>query len=290
MSAFVLHDRFFDPETGRISSYFCQLFVLLGQDSFQYAILDSDKNAFLALAAYRSAELPGSTEALYGQLEAAFSADSNLHRKYPSVVIGIDTPFHTLVPAAFFEKDSIGDYLGFNFSLPGNNIAGHDRVTEIDAENIFGYQPELEVMIRKNFPGAVMVHRSTAFLKTAFQHHLQSGTLQGMYLNLRNPFIDIASFEGHKAVFFNSFSCRSKEDVLYFTLYTLEQLKLRPESVNLSLCGSVDAGSEIYTLLEQYIRPVGFTGLPGSFNYSPLLKQVPGHLYSELFGLALCGS
>jgi hypothetical protein len=290
MSAFILHDRFFDPGTGRISSYFCQLFVMVGQDSLQYGIFDTDKNSFIALADFRMPELPGSAEFFYAQLDLLLSSEEPLHKKYPSVVIGIDSPFHTLVPETFFEKDKIADYLQFNFKLPDDIITGYDRITEADAANLFGYTKTLTDIAWKNLPGAVIVHRSTAFIKAAHQQHLQSGNTRGIFLNIRNPFIDIVAFERNNVVFFNSFACKSKEDVLYFTLYALEQMNLRPETVALSLCGTIDAGSEIFRTLEEYIRQLTFTGLPGSFTYSPLIRQAKSHFYTELFGLALCGS
>jgi hypothetical protein len=290
MSAFILHDRFSDPEAGRISSYFCQLFVLIGQDTFQYGIFDTDKNSFIALSDFRTPDLPVSEDDFFGQIDLLFSSEGPLHKKYPSVIIGIDSPFHTLVPATLFVKEKVEEYLDFTFRMPAGSIKGYDRIPELDAENLFGYNKAFGDITAKHFPGAVIVHRSSAFIKAVFQQHLQSGSDPGIYLNIRNPFIDIAAFEKNRAVFFNSFSCKSKEDVLYFTLYTLEQLKIRPESANLSLCGIIDAGSEIFLALGEYIRQVSFTGLPGSFKYSPLIKQVPSHHYTELFGLALCGS
>ena len=96
--------------------------------------------------------------------------------------------------------------------------------------------------------------------------------------------------ERNRLLFFNSYFCRSKEDILYFTLYVMEQLNLQPDPVNLVLNGSVDAGSEIFHLLDQYIRPVSFSRLPGTFTFSPLIQQSPAHYFTELYGIALCGS
>jgi hypothetical protein len=290
MNDFILHDHFSDPEAGRISSYFCQLFILQGQDAFQYAVLDNDKNSFISLADYRIAELPPSQEYLYRQLELLISADETLRKKFPSVVIAIDSPYHTLVPASLADTDQYDRFLGFNFSLPGDLVTGADRITEFDAVNIFACPVPLDNIVKKYIPGALIVHRSTAFLKAIYQQHLTNGLNDGVYLNIRNPFIDIAIFQANKLVFFNSFSCRSKEDILYFTLYTLEQINLRPESVNLVLSGLIDQGSEVYRFLEQYIRPGSFCHLPVSFNYSPLLQQIPSHHFTELYGIALCGS
>ena len=138
MSAFILHDRYFDPESGRISSYFCQLFILIGQESLQYCILDTEKNTFIALADYRLPASPKTPEIFYSHLSQLISEEEILLKKYPSVVIGIDTPMHTLVPSPLFDTGQMTKYLEFNFRLPDGCQVRSDRVEEIDAYNIYG--------------------------------------------------------------------------------------------------------------------------------------------------------
>ena len=289
MSTFILHDHIVDPEAGRLSSYFCQLFILIGRDNVQYALLDTDSSSFIAVADYRMNEFPGNRAAFYGEFEKLAEADEFLRKKYPSVVMATDTPFHTLVPSALFEDNKRLDYLQFNFKLPEGFSGSDDKIPEIDSFNVFGIESIDETFRYKFFPGAVMVHRTTAFLKSVYRHYKQQNQRAAAYLNIRNPYIDMAIFEGEKLVFFNSFSCRSKEDILYFSLYTLEQMNLRPENVNLILNGFVDEGSEVFHLLEQFIRPVAFMSLSDPYKYSPLIRQAEHHRYTELFGLALCG-
>jgi len=262
---------------------------MIGEESFQYCILDTEKNTFIALADYRLPVAPESPEIFYAQLGRLIAEEARLLKSYPSVVIGIDTPWHTLVPSALFETDQAGKYLGFNFRLPADCKVQSERIPEIDAFHIYGFHPGLMEIIRQYYRDAAIFHRSTALIK-AIYHHQANADPSGIFLNVRDQFIDIIKFGSNKPVFFNSFPCRSKEDVLYFTLYTIEQLKLRPDSVQLAVCGMMDAGSDLYLLLERYIRTVTFTGRINSLNYSPLLNQAPLHRYTELFALALCGS
>jgi len=290
MSAFILHDRYFDPDAGRISSYFCQLFALIGQESLQYCILDTEKNTFIALADYRLPAFPKTPEIFYSQLGQLISEEELLLKKYPSVVIGIDTPWHTLVPSPLYDTGQMSKYLEFNFSLPDDCQVRSDKVEEIDACNIYGFLPGLQDVIRKYFREAAIVHHTSALIKAVYQHHQLNPEPPCIFLHARDRFIDLVFFDGNRPAYFNSFPCRSKEDILYFTLYAIEQLKLRPDSVQLSITGMIDAGSDSYLLLKQYIRTISFTSRLSNFNYSPLLDQVPSHRYLELFAIALCGS
>jgi hypothetical protein len=290
MSTFILHDLYFDPESGRISSYFCRLYILIGKGYLVYAILDTENNTFNALADYRLPDSPTTPEMFYFQLDKLLSEEEKLVKKYPSVIIGLDTPWHTLVPSALFDSGQMTKYLEFNFRLPEDCLIGYDRVEEIDACNVYGFSRGLKDVIRKYYGEAALVHRSSALIKSVYLHHQTTGGPSSVYLNIRDQFIDIAFFEGNRPAFFNSFPCRTKEDVLYFTLYAIEQLKLRADAVHLFVTGMADAGSDLHQLLEQYIRPVSLTGRLSSLNYSPFLNQVPPHRYQDLFALALCGS
>ena len=290
MSNFILHDRYFDPESGRISSYFCQLFVLIGHESIQYCILDTEKNSYFAFADYRLPKPPKTPELFYSRLGKLIAEEEVLLKKYPSVVIGIDTSLQTLVPSPFFDIGQMTKYLEFNFKLPDGCQVISDRVEEIDAYNVYGFPVGLREAIQKFFPEAALNHRSSALIKAICQHHQINPDPSCIFLNAREQFIDLVNFDGKHPAFFNSFPCRSKEDILYFTLYVIEQLKLRPDAVRLSVTGMIDAGSDAYLILEQYIRTISFTSRLSAFNYSPLLNQVNVHRYQELFALALCGS
>jgi hypothetical protein len=290
MNAFLSPDRYFDPESGRISAYFSKLFILIGQESLQYCILDTEKNTFVALADFRLTSSPKTPEAFYSDISQLISEEEVLKKKYPSVVIGLDTALHTLVPAPLFDPEHSTKFLEFNFGLIGNEQVNADRLEEIDAYNVYSIPRALLDVLQANYREAAVFHRTSALIRAIYQHHKISPVQASLFLNVRDRFIDLVSFEGASLVYFNSYSCQSKEDILYYTLYTIDQLKLHPDTVQLFISGRLDSGSESYRLLEQYLRTVSFSDSLSSFDYSPLLNQLPVHRYQEIYALALCGS
>ena len=82
MSAFKSFERYIDPESGRLSSYFSKLFILIGDASLQYCLLDTDRNTFVALADFRLPSLPKSKEAFYAEISQLLSEDDLLKKKY----------------------------------------------------------------------------------------------------------------------------------------------------------------------------------------------------------------
>ena len=290
MTAYNLHDRYFDPVTGHISSYFCQLFILIGQDYFQYCLLDTEKNKFIALADFRLPSVAKTPGLIYSQIEGLIAEEELLRKKYPSVVIGIDTPHHTLVPAPLYDKDQVSKYLEFNFRIPENCHYLADRLNEVDAYNVCGLPEKLIEILTGYFTKAAFVHASTAVLKATYHFHKVNPGPANLFLMVRGNFIDLVMFEGSRPVLFNSFPCLSKEDLLYYTLFVIENSSLRPDHVRLCLGGMIDEDSDTYRLLAQYIGNLSFCGRLSTFNYSGILGQMPAQRYQDLFALALCGS
>ena len=290
MNAFILQNRYLDPESGRISAYFSKLFILVGQASLQYCILDTEKNTFVALADFHLSSSPKTPDSFYSEISQLISQEEMLQKKYPSVVIGIDTTLHTLVPAPFFDSGQSNKYLGFNFGFNANEQVSADRIEEVDAYNIYAIPPGYLDVLHGNYREAAVFHRASALIRAIFYHHKKNPGQASLFLNIREQFVDLVSFEGGRLVYFNSYACLGKEDILYYTLYTLEQLKMSADTVQLFISGMLDAGSDSHLLLEQYIHMVSFSESLGSFAYSPLLKQMPAHRYEELYALALCGS
>jgi hypothetical protein len=289
VNAYILNDRILDPVSAHISSYFCQLFILIDADHIQYGLLDSDHNKFIALADFKLHPTQSGQKPSFSHLEEFIRGEELLNRKYPSVLIGMNTPYHTLVPSPLFDQEQISNYLGFNFKLPENLYIQPDKVEEIDAYNIAGFDKHLVEFITGKFSNAALVHASTAVIKTAGYHHKQSPAATRLFLHLRDGFIDLVLFEGKKLVLFNSFPCRTKEDVLYFTLYTVEHASVDLDKLNLSLSGFIDEASDTYRLLAQYFGKMTFADRLVAFNYSALLEQLPSWRYQDLFALALCG-
>ena len=289
MNAYILNDRILDPVAGHISSHFCQLIILIDTDHIQYGLLDSDRNKFIALADFKLNNDHTGQKPSFSHLEELFNGEELLNRKYPSVLIGMNTFYHTLVPSPLFDQEHTSNYLEFNFRLPENTHVQSDRVEEIDAYNIVGFDKDFVDFFKRKYSNAALVHGSTAVIKAAGQHHKQSPVASRLFLHVRSGFIDLVLFEGKKLVLFNSFPYSTKEDVLYFTLYTVEHASVDLNKLNLSLSGFIDEASDTYQLLAQYFGKMTFADRLDAFNYSALLEQLPAWRYQDLFALVLCG-
>jgi hypothetical protein len=79
-------------------------------------------------------------------------------------------------------------------------------------------------------------------------------------------YMDILVLSQKQLLFYNSFPYTTKEDFIYYLLFTLEQLKLDTETVKTRLFGVVEEGDEIYTICYEYIQHLSIFVPAGSLD------------------------
>ena len=79
---------------------------------------------------------------------------------------------------------------------------------------------------------------------------------QHAYINIENNKLIITIFNENKLIFNNTFKYISAEDILYYTLFSFEQLKIDREKVEVNLFGDINDKDETFKLLYEYIRNI----------------------------------
>ena len=108
------------------------------------------------------------------------------------------------------------------------------------------------------------------------------------FLIKENNKIEIIVIQADQLIFQNYFEVNSPTDVLYFTLFCFEQLKMDTNKNELYLIGNIEKGDETYSLLYDYIRNINFGELSANLSFSNELQQIIKHQYFTLFSQILC--
>ena len=87
---------------------------------------------------------------------------------------------------------------------------------------------------------------------------MSSSEEKKVYVNVSSKSFDVVVIQNKKLQFSNSFEFETKEDFIYYILFTFEQLNLDVEKVKLYFTGDIELESEIYNSTYQYIRNVFF--------------------------------
>jgi hypothetical protein len=108
------------------------------------------------------------------------------------------------------------------------------------------------------------------------------------YLYLIQNKVTITVFKENKLIFNNSFDYLTKEDLLYFVLFSFEQLKLSTENIEVILFGAIEKDDEYFNLLYDYIRNIKLGKRPHQFTFPIEFNSLAEHKYFGLFTQVLC--
>ena len=80
----------------------------------------------------------------------------------------------------------------------------------------------------------------------------------------------------------------TKEDLLYYTLFSFEQLKLSADNIAVELFGEICKDDENYRILYDYIRNITFGKSPQGVIFPDEFRNLGEHQYYGLFSQVLC--
>ena len=161
----------------------------------------------------------------------------------------------TLVPSELFDHKNSLNYLKYTTTIQTNDLAANDLILHEQINNVYIPNVEINNFIFEKFKAFNFYHYSSLLIEKFSNTHTDKFS-QKVFLNVNNGFIDILYFKNKQLIFFNSFDYKSKEDILYYLLFTFSELSLNPDNIHLVCCGLIDLDSELYGLLYNYIRNI----------------------------------
>ena len=233
-----------------------KLSIQFNLDGFSFCITNIHTNQTLYFSEYFFDKKQETPENLLKQIEEIFKTDSNLQKDFSSVLVIHENNLFTLVPNQYFSDKNLSDYLNFNIKTLATDYIVFDDLEEINAKNVYIPYVNINNYLFQNFGEFVYKHHLTLLIEKLIKKYQSEE--KKVYVNVSKTSYDIIVIENKKLLFSNSFSYNSKEDFIYYILFTFEQLKLDAETIKLYFTGSIVLNSEIYKITYTYIRNVFF--------------------------------
>ena len=189
--------------------------------------------------------------------------------------------------SALFDHAKKDSYLKFNHAADVAGEVQSDQLANIDCHNVYFLPSELEQFLAERFPQSKTLHHATSLLE-ALAIRQKNATGKRMFLNFRPQYFDLVVMDGKELIFHNAFFHQANEDLLYYLLFTAEQLGMNPETMQLEVMGPTEKSSALIELLKKYVRHVELATFPSHFKYSKVFDQVPSHFFVNLLNQYLC--
>lgn len=188
-------------------------------------------------------------------LKKGFKENDELRNSFSSVKIIHYNNLSTVVPEPLFDKKNALSYLKFNSKILQNDYVAYDRIFNNECVNVFIPYVNINNYIFKMFDSFVYNHYSSIILEKVKLNE-KNTTTPSLYLNININHMEITYFVKNKLVFYNRFDFNTKEDVMYYLLFTIDQLKLNPEEIPVVITGNISEDDDNYKIIYKYIRNV----------------------------------
>ena len=241
-----------------------KLSIQISLSGLSFCILQEDSNSISYLEYFEFDKKQTPFE-LLNSLKNVFDSKEELQGEFNSLIVIYENELSTLVPKPLFDEDNLADYLKFNSKILKSDFISFDEIQINDSVNVHVPYVNINNYIYEKFGAFTYTHYATVLIEHILNIDKNADEPK-MYVNVSKAHFEIIITHLGKLLFYNSFEYTTKEDFIYYTLFTAEQLKLNPETLAVTLFGNVDANSELFDIAYKYIRNVSFGIRKDSFS------------------------
>jgi len=261
--------HYIDPEFSHLQVNSYKLLLMVDDKSFSLTLLHRHK-----LMVWRK-------PAPLAELSQPGEVQEVLNFTYQEVIMGINTPFFTLVAESLFNESQVKDTARYLDVAPADTVFAQP----LDAYNhVIFKTPETLMQAIKKFDVKQMVFGPSGWIQAIEANQPSADEL---YLNLNNGRVEIGYFNQGKLSLFNTFEFTHEDELAYYAVFVCQQLKLELKKLAIKLSGDIPAGEERYHhLLQDIFGTVSFNTLA----VANVPEHLPQHQLLALTALSLCAS
>lgn len=200
---------------------------------------------------------------LLGEVSTIFKIHPELQESYKKVEVIYSNHLFTLVPKAVFDPEKLTDYLKFNTKILATDFVAYDLIETQDMVTVYIPYTNVNNFFFDTFGAFDYYHGMSLFIKHLLEKEPHDESPK-VHIHLHKNSFDLVATQKKKLLLANAFEFHSKEDFLYYTLFTLEQLELNPEKVLVILSGQVQKEDPLYEMAYKYIRHLNIKENPTS--------------------------
>ncbi len=203
-------------------------------------------------------------ELLLKKVKEIFHSDKNLQQDFKKVNVIHQNYLSTIVPNEFFDESKLKNYLDYTIKTLANDYIVFDDIDVIEAKNVYIPFVNVNNYLFQNFGEFEYKHHSTILIEKLIKHNKENEN-ETFFVNVSSKNIDLIIVKNGELIFYNSFLYNSKEDFIYYILFTAEQLEINFEETKLTLLGDIIKEDELYNIAYKYINNIEFLRVNSDF-------------------------
>lgn len=271
-NSILLIDPDFDPN----SATDCDLLLKVGPDSFSYAIIDKSCNQVKAVFDQQECEDAGAAFA------TKLKNDGYLGLPFKAVKIALYTENVIAIPDELYDPAQLNVYAKY-FSEEQSDTLYVQPVAGYGFTSIFNLSGFIENTLSASLAASKRYDHSAPLLALA------KGKGPGsLLLDFTAGSFHVTCLQEGQLVFQRYFQVDNPEEVNYYLLLVISQLKLSNTATTVHLSGIIHEDDHNYQCVSKYFNQIRFHEATGNETDSRILDDMPAHYYSSLLALDLC--
>ncbi|USD24546.1 DUF3822 family protein [Flagellimonas marinaquae] len=228
--------------------------IQAGLNGLSFCVMDTITNKILAFER-QSFKTQLTPYLVLKELKEKLSNQEEIGQNFSEVMVIHKNSMFSLVPKPIFNEGELPNYLKFNAKIMANDLIAYDEVPNQDIINVYIPYTNINNYIFELFGEFEFKHSGTVLINTLLNQNRPSSE-PICYVQIAEREMEVMVISNKKLLFYNQFEYSTKEDFLYYLLFSLEQLQMDLEKVQLKLFGTIEEGDPIYDLCYQYIKNI----------------------------------
>jgi len=257
------------------------LSIQFSLDGFSFCILDKDSKLFTTLHDYTFQEVNNTPQKLLDNVSSVFNDEPLLKNNFHSVSVSHINELATLVPKPLFDQDKLKEYVNFNTKVYADDQLVYDEIKNHDIVSVYIPYTNINNFLLDHFKEFEFKHYSNILIESLLNIYKYS-LVPHMFAHIDNNHFELVVIANKKLQLYNTFKFSTKEDFIYYVLFTAEQLKLNPEKFELVVLGTIEKDDELFKIAYKYIRNVSLLENRSKYQYDEAFTENDKRKYYTL--------
>lgn len=217
------------------------------------------------------------------QIEKVYEEEAFLREEQPEVIVLFSNELYNLVPGKYFDEENASEYLKYNTRILETDYVAQDEIGNGKMVNVYIPYTNINNFFFDRY-GEFEYRHCVSVLAQEFQiqNRFQTAGTR-LYLNCFPGGYDLLVYQKGQLLLANTFSCTTREDFIYYLLFTAEQLDLDPKNFELILLGRIKENSDYYEIAYTYVREIKFLNTSFGYIFSSREEPPKGYMHYTLF-------
>jgi hypothetical protein len=167
-------------------------------------------------------------------------------------------PQFSIVPDVYFEESHLPHYLKYSSKLIEGDDFSFDHIDSLEANTVYIPYVNINNYLFEVFGSFKFTHVLTNLIVNSTSNKNNTDDLVNVHVSHHH--IYVVAYQKQNLVLANAFEYKTPEDLSYYILFSVEQLQMDRERLQLNFTGEFfnTSENEAFKILSNYIRHIRF--------------------------------